>query len=55
MGAITKWRNTKDWKDTDQYPHKQTNNGFLNTKNLNNPASKLIFFFQRNFISIESQ
>ena len=23
-GAITKWRNTKDWKDTEQWPHRKT-------------------------------
>ena len=33
----------------DQYPHKQTNNGFLNIKNLNNTASKLKLFFSRKF------
>ena len=34
-GAITKWRNTGDWKDNEQYPHQsdETNNGFHNTKN----------------------
>ena len=24
MGIITKWHNTKDWKDTEQYPHQNT-------------------------------
>ena len=24
MGVITKWRNRKDWKDTEQYPHHNT-------------------------------
>ena len=30
-GAITKWRNTKDWEDTEQFPHhitKANQNGF---------------------------
>ena len=35
-GAITKWRNTKDWKDTEQQQHHNTEangkNGFHNTK-----------------------
>ena len=33
-GAITKWHDTKDWKDTENYQQtqKQTNNAFRNTK-----------------------
>ena len=30
-GAITKWRNTKDWKDTEQYSHHKTKPDYTQT------------------------
>ena len=31
IGAITKWRNTKDWKDTEQYSHHNTKADYTQT------------------------
>jgi len=50
-GAITKWHDTKDWKDSEKYQQtqKQTNNAFRNSKKY--PVlSSVIFIISASYI-----